>query len=239
MVYDSYHGFPLMMNQMLIFGVVTRIGNGLAVGLDGEAEKGQERLTFVQIPQNLTRFFELIRKDKVMFVPIEEIVREFLPRLFRNVEIVSANLFRITRNGDFTLEESDDIDSDFIKEIQVGLKTRKRGRVVRVEVEPNASPVLMDVLRERWNIDNGNMFVINSLIDMKGLWQIVRHPNFRGKGGQDAGPGAAPEPARRRGGQPVRVPQNPRRAAAPPLQQHRAHGAAAGAGRRRPARAGH
>ncbi|HEX8656037.1 MAG TPA: polyphosphate kinase 1 [Hymenobacter sp.] len=181
MVYDAYHGFPLMMNQMLIFGVVTRIGNGLAVGLDGEAEKGQERLTFVQIPQNLTRFFELTRKDKVIFVPIEEVVREFLPRLFRNVEIVAANLFRITRNGDFTLEESDDIDNDFIKEIQVGLKTRKRGRVVRVEVEPNASPVLMNVLRERWNIDNGNVFVINSLIDLKGLWQIVRHPNFRGK----------------------------------------------------------
>ncbi|GAB2872643.1 polyphosphate kinase [Hymenobacter ruber] len=181
MVYDSYHGFPLMMNQMLIFGVVTRIGNGIAVGLDGEAEKGQERLTFVQIPQNLTRFFELTRKDKVIFVPIEEVVREFLPRLFRNVEIVSADLFRITRNGDFTLEESDDIDNDFIKEIQVGLKTRKRGRVVRVEVEPNASLVLMNVLRERWNIDNGNVFVINSLIDLKGLWQIVRHPNFRGR----------------------------------------------------------
>jgi polyphosphate kinase len=153
----------------------------LGMGLDGEAEKGQERITFVQIPQNLTRFFELTRKDKVMFVPIEEVVREFLPRLFRNVEILSANLFRITRNGDFTLEESDDIDNDFIKEIQVGLKTRKRGRVVRVEVEPNASPALMEVLRERWNIDNGNVFVISSLIDLKGLWQIVRHPNFRGR----------------------------------------------------------
>ena len=188
MMYDSYHGFPLMMNQMLIFGVVTRIGSSGAVGLDGEAEKGQERLTFVQIPQNLTRFFELTRKDKVIFVPIEEVVREFLPRLFRNVEILSANLFRITRNGDFTLEESDDIDNDFIKEIQVGLKTRKRGRVVRVEVEPNASPVLMQVLRERWNIDNGNVFVISSLIDLKGLWQIVRHPNFRGKGAKQPAP---------------------------------------------------
>jgi polyphosphate kinase len=187
MVYDSYHGFPLMMNQMLIFGVVTRTGTS-ATGFDSDQEKGHERLTFVQIPQNLTRFFELTRKDKVMFVPIEEVVREFLPRLFRNVEIVSANLFRITRNGDFTLEESEDIDNDFIKEIQVGLKTRKRGRVVRVEVEPNASAMMMEVLRERWNIDNGNIFVINSLIDMKGLMQIVRHPNFRGKGAKSPAP---------------------------------------------------
>ncbi|MCB2410593.1 polyphosphate kinase 1 [Hymenobacter lucidus] len=175
MVYDSYHGFPLMMNQMLIFGVVTRTGP------DSVMDNGHERLTFVQIPQNLSRFFELTRKDKVIFVPIEEIVRANLPKLFRNVEIVSADLFRITRNGDFTLEESDDIDVDFIKEIQVGLKTRKKGRVVRLEVENDASPVMMAVLKERWKIDNGNVFVINSLIDMKGVLQILKHPNFRGK----------------------------------------------------------
>ncbi|WP_375435169.1 polyphosphate kinase 1 [uncultured Hymenobacter sp.] len=177
MVYDSYHGFPLMMNQMLILGVVTRTGSG-----DLETEKGQERLTFVQIPQNLSRFFELSRKDKVMFVPIEEIVRANLPKLFRNVSIESADLFRITRNGDFTLEESEDIDTDFIKELQQGLKTRKRGRVVRLEVESNMSALLMSVLKERWKIDNGNVFVINSLIDLKGLLQILKHPNFRGRG---------------------------------------------------------
>ncbi|MBR7951986.1 polyphosphate kinase 1 [Microvirga sp. STR05] len=183
MVYDSYHGFPLMMNQMLILGVVTRTGTG-----DLETEKGQERLTFVQIPQNLTRFFELTRKEKVLFVPIEEIVRANLPKLFRNVEIESADLFRITRNGDFTLEESEDIDTDFIKELQQGLKTRKRGRVVRLEVEPNASALLMSVLKERWKIDNGNVFVINSLIDLKGLLQILKHPNFRGKTSRQPAP---------------------------------------------------
>ena len=190
MVYDSYHGFPLIINQVLTFGVVTRETNladavppiAPARALPPDVEKGQERLTFVQIPQNLTRFFEITRKDRVVFVPIEEIVRANLPKLFRNVEIRSADLLRITRNGDFTLEESEDIDSNFIKEIQTGLKTRKRGRVVRVEVEPDASPYLMNVLRERWNIDNGNIFVIPVLLDMKGLNQILRYPSFKGKG---------------------------------------------------------
>ncbi|WP_223649217.1 polyphosphate kinase 1 [Hymenobacter psoromatis] len=188
MVYDSYHGFPLIINQVLTFGVVTRESNladavlPVVSALPPDVEKGQERLTFVQIPQNLTRFFEITRKDRVVFVPIEEIVRANLPKLFRNVEILSADLFRVTRNGDFTLEESEDIDTDFIKEIQTGLKTRKRGRVVRVEVEPDASPYLMNVLRERWNIDNGNIFVIPVLLDMKGLNQILRYPSFKGKG---------------------------------------------------------
>ena len=191
MVYDSYHGFPLIMNQVLTFGVVTRETATVEASphaapansaLPPDVEKGQERLTFVQIPQNLARFFEITRKDRVVFVPIEEIVRANLPKLFRNVDIVSATLFRLTRNGDFTLEESEDIDTDFIKEIQTGLKTRKRGRVVRVEVEPEASAYLMGILRERWNIDNGNIFVIPDLLDMKGLNQILRYPSFRGKG---------------------------------------------------------
>ncbi|RZK41228.1 MAG: polyphosphate kinase 1, partial [Hymenobacter sp.] len=188
MVYDSYHGFPLIMNQVLTFGVVTRgIPQNEPGGVVGPAatpdvEKGQERLTFVQIPQNLARFFEITRKDRVVFVPIEEIVRANLPKLFRNVDIVSADLLRITRNGDFTLEESEDIDTNFIKEIQAGLKTRKRGRVVRVEVEPDASPYLMGILRERWSIDNGNIFVIPGLLDLRGLNQILRYPSFKGKG---------------------------------------------------------
>jgi len=170
MVFDNYHGFPLLMNQLLTFGVVTRTE---------EDQKAQDRLTFVQIPQNLARFYEINRKDKIVFVPIEEIIRWKIRKLFRNVEIVSVNLFRITRNGDFTLEESDDIDADFVQEIKSKLKTRKKGRVVRLEVERNPSAFMMKILRDRWIIDNANVFTINSLIDFRGLWQIINHRQFK------------------------------------------------------------
>lgn len=172
MVYDNYHGFPLLMNQALILGVITK---------STDDAKSQNRLTFIQIPQNLSRFFEISRKDKMLFVPLEDIIRWQIDTLFRNVEIVSMDLFRITRNGDFTLEESDDIDADFINEIKVKLKTRKKGRVVRVEFEKMASPLLLKGLKERWNIDNANIFIVNNLLDLKGLWQIIRHTNFRDK----------------------------------------------------------
>lgn len=172
MVYDTYHGFPLLMNQLLTFGVVTKTAEDL---------KQNQRLTFVQIPQNLARFYEIQRKDQVIFVPIEEIIRWKIKKLFRNVDIVSTNLFRITRNGDFTLEESDDIEADFIQEIKIKLKTRKKGRVVRLEVEKNHSAFMMKLLRERWTIDNANIFTLPGLLDMRGLWQILKHPQFRNR----------------------------------------------------------
>jgi polyphosphate kinase len=172
MVYDNYHGFPLLVNQLLIFGVVTQTA---------EDTKFQSRLTFVQVPQNLARFYEIQRKDKFIFVPIESIIRSNIKKLFRNVNVVSVNLFRISRNGDVTLEESDDIDADFIKEIKIKLRTRKSGRVVRLEVEGSPSPFMMKVLKERWTIDNANVFQINSFFDLKGIWQILKHRQFRDK----------------------------------------------------------
>ncbi len=172
MVYDSYHGFPLMMNQLLIFGVVTKTS---------EDVKQQSRITFVQVPSNLTRFLEIQRKNKVVFVPLEEIIRSNMDKLFRNVEIESVNLFRITRNGDFTLEESDDMDQDFVQEVKLKLKTRKKGRVVRVEIERAPSNYMMKVLKERWTIDNANLFQMEHLLDLRALWQIIRHPQFSSK----------------------------------------------------------
>ncbi|AKD05315.1 polyphosphate kinase 1 [Pontibacter korlensis] len=172
MVFDNYHGFPLLMNQLLTFGVVTRTT---------DEGKPQDRVTFVQIPQNLARFYEINRKDKIIFVPIEEIVRWKIKKLFRNVDIVSVNLFRITRNGDFTLEESDDLEADFVQEIKSKLKTRKKGRVVRLEVERNPSQFMMKILKERWTIDNANVFTINSMLDLRGLWQIVNHRHYKNK----------------------------------------------------------
>ncbi len=173
MVYDNYHGFPLLMNQLLTFGVVTRTT---------EEQKAQDRVTFVQIPQNLARFYEISRKDRIIFVPIEEIIRFKIKKLFRNVEIVDLNLFRITRNGDFTLEESDDLDADFVQEIRAKLRTRKKGRVVRLEIERNPSQFMLKILKERWTIDNANVFTINSLVDLRALWQIISHRHFRDKG---------------------------------------------------------
>lgn len=172
MVYDSYHTFPVLMNKFLIFGVVTK---------NTEDKKDLKKLSFIQIPQNLPRFYEIERDDKIVFVQIEEVIRHNLDKLFRNIEIVAINLFRISRNGDFTLEESDDIEDNFLEEIKRKLKTRKTGRVVRIEVEQDYNRWMMKVLTDRWELDDDNIFKVDSdsLMDYTGLWQIINHNEFK------------------------------------------------------------
>lgn len=171
MAYDSYHSFPILINKMLTLGVITRVPNG---GKDND-----KRLSFVQVPQNLPRFFEIDREDKTIFIPLEEIIKGNLEKLYRNVEILSVSILRITRNGDFSIEESDDMEEHYIEEINKKLKLRKTARVVRIEIEPDYSDWMMSILKARYDIDDTNIFENAALIDFTGLWQIINHRDFK------------------------------------------------------------
>lgn len=172
---DNYHTFPTLKNNRLLFGVVTQTysENGM-----------QPKACFIQIPSNISRFYELSSPNHALyFVPIEEIIYANIHHLFRNVEITSINLFRINRNGDFTLEESEDIETNFLAELKRKLITRRTGRVVRLDVQKSADPWLLKILKIQWDLDDLNIFRIpdDSLFDFTGLNQITGHPEFKSK----------------------------------------------------------
>jgi len=172
MVYDSYHTFPMLNTNRLVFGVVTE-GN--------EYNAENKKLSFIQVPSNLPRFYEVEIDDVYHFVPIEDIIKHNIEHLFRNVNTLSISLFRITRNGDFTLDESDDIEANFLDELKKKLKTRRSGRVVRLEVVGRMDSWMMKVLKNRWEIDEDNVFRVpkKSMLDFTGLWEIVNHREFK------------------------------------------------------------
>jgi polyphosphate kinase len=175
MVFDHTHTFPSLLAKTLIFGVVT-------VGLSDKKKtrnEKEQKISFVQIPLNLKRFYMIEREDKVLFVPIEEIIRHHLQLLYRNVEIESTTLFRITRNGDFDLVEHEDSDTDFVDEVKKKIKDRRLGRVTRVEVEKFHSEFLLTEMLKRWNLDQADIFVKNSILDFTSFWQILKHPEFK------------------------------------------------------------
>lgn len=181
MVFDSYHAFPTLMNNRLLFGVVTK---------NLMENQTQQKVSFIQIPHNLPRFFEINADNLIHFIPIEEVVRHNVHNLFRNVEIISTALFRINRNGDFTLEESEDIESNFLEDLKRKLKTRRTGRVVRLEVEENPDSWMMRLLKIQWDLDEHNIFVVprDSMIDFTGLSQIIGHKEFKSKRSQPPAP---------------------------------------------------
>jgi polyphosphate kinase len=174
MVFDNYHTFPVLMNNRLSFGVVTK---------NPVDTQNQLKVSFIQVPHNLPRFYEIDTGDIIQFVPVEDIISNNVHHLFRNIEIASVNLFRINRNGDFTLEESEDIESNFLEDLKRKIKTRRSGRVVRLEAEENPDPWMMRLLKIQWDLDDHNIFPVSkeSMIDFTGLLQIVGHKEFKAR----------------------------------------------------------
>ncbi|WP_420155764.1 polyphosphate kinase 1 [Siphonobacter sp.] len=173
MVYDQTHTFPSLIPRTLTFAVVTK--NPYVTKKD-QAEK---KLSFIQIPQNLPRFFVIDRVEEVVFLPMEEIVRHEIHKLYRNIEILNVSLLRIIRNGDFSVDDIDDVEDDIVDEIRQKVKNRRLGRVVKVAVEPNCSEWVINILKKKWEIDDLNIFYADQLIDFTSMWQVIRHPEFR------------------------------------------------------------
>ena len=179
MVFDHTHTFPSLLAKTLIFGVVTLGGPEKKVS-KGKSERDR-KISFVQIPLNLARFYVIEREDKIVFLPIEELIRQQLQVLYRNVEIESMTLFRITRNGDFDLVEHEDTETDFVDEIKKKIKDRRLGRVTRVEVEQEHSEFLLGEMLKRWSLEKSDIFVKQAILDFTSFWQILKHSEFKGQ----------------------------------------------------------
>jgi polyphosphate kinase len=177
MVFDQTHTFPSLLAKTLIFGVVTKSESEWIE--NGKSEN--RKISFVQIPQNLKRFYIFEREDEILFVPIEEIIRHEIWKLYKNVEIEAVSLFRITRNGDFDMVEHEDSETDFIDEIRKKIKDRRLGRVTRVEMESGCSEWMLEVMMKRWKIDKNGIFQSDNLLDFTAFWQIIKHPEFKAR----------------------------------------------------------
>ena len=170
MVFDNLHSFPILMNKVLIFGVVTKTKDS----------SKKKKISFIQIPVNLPRFFEYKIDDNIFFIPIEKIISKYIDKFFRSVLIESVSLFRIIRNGDFTLEESEDIETNFLEELKQKLKDRKFSRVVRIEISKPFDDYLLKSLKERFKVDDLNIMRLksNTILDYTSLNQIIDYNEF-------------------------------------------------------------
>ena len=170
MVFDSLHSFPILMNKVLIFGVVTK----------SKKISSKSKISFIQIPQNIPRFFEYRIDDKIYFITIENIIRKYIKIFFQGILIESVSLFRIIRNGDYTLEESEDIESNFLEELKQKLKDRKFSRVVRLDVLNNYDKNVIKKLQKIFKIDDFNLMKLpkKSFLDLSSIFQVVNYNEF-------------------------------------------------------------
>ncbi|WP_343525238.1 RNA degradosome polyphosphate kinase [Sphingomonas sp.] len=151
---DPAHPFPFIPNKGLsmIFDL-TRIS-------DNEPIR-----ELVMIPPTMPRFVRL-PGDGARYVAIETILRRFSGLLFPGYVVNGAATFRVLRDSDIEIEEEAE---DLVRYFANAIKRRRRGRVIRLELETGMPDELADVLRDELGgsdaiiTESGNLLGIGDL----------------------------------------------------------------------------
>jgi polyphosphate kinase len=105
-----------------------------------------------------------------------------LDRLFPGMKIGRADLFRVTRNADLTLEE-DEAD-DLLVALEVELRRRRFGEALRVEIQSGMSSDFLDLLVDQLELDRSNVYVTDAPLGLHDLWSLyaIDRPDLKGEG---------------------------------------------------------
>lgn len=168
---DPAHPFPYLSNLSLY----------LAVQFEGKDDKGEPLLAFVEIPQVLNRFVPVsTRWRKHKFVLLEDLIKRHLHDLLPWPNIVSAHVFRVTRNLDYQLLEGEV--KDLLKSMESELKDRAQKIVVRLEVEAGMPDVIKNRLRHALQLDPSDTYEIQGMLkitDTSTLLKLDVDPKLR------------------------------------------------------------
>ena len=158
---------PLAVGPGQPFPYISGLSNSLAV-LVRDPETGEERFARVKVPEGLPRFLEVGKRGA--FVQLESVISHFLDWLFPQMEVVERAVFRVTRDADF--EVSDEAD-DLLEAVELELRRRRFGDVVRLEVSASVSSRLLGRLIEGLGASDDQVYPIRGPLDLADLSQLA------------------------------------------------------------------
>ena len=160
---DPAHPFPFILNKALTIVVEMQRRS------DGKAMNG-----LIPIPGQLERFIRLEADEKnpknIRFIQLESMIGMFLSELFTGFAIKSQGAFRLLRDSDIELQEEAE---DLVRSYESQLKRRRRGNVIRLELEASMPERLRKFVIEELEVRDESVFVKEGLLALADTAQLI------------------------------------------------------------------
>ena len=160
---DPAHPFPFILNKGLTIVVE------MVRGVDGKTMNG-----LIPIPGQLEQFIRLeAEPDKpkeIRFIKLESVIGMFLGELFSGFEIKSQGAFRVLRDSDIELQEEAE---DLVRSYESQLKRRRRGNVIRLELEARMPERLRKFVIDELEVREESVFVKDGILALADTSQLI------------------------------------------------------------------
>jgi polyphosphate kinase len=167
---DPAHPFPRVINKALCLGFLLRRRRRSALTYTG----------VVSVPRALPRLVRLPAEGTADFIFLADLVAHHAVRMYQGYDIVSSAPFRVTRNSNLYLAEEEA--RSLLESVRAELHNRRKGDAVRMEIEADADPEIIDRLRTVFALDPWQVFPVNGPVNLSRLFNVyeqVKRPDLK------------------------------------------------------------
>ena len=167
---DPAHPFPRVINKALCVALLLR-------------RRRRSSLTYtgvVTVPRSLPRLVRLPSQGTIDFIFLADLVVHHSTRMYQGYDIVSSAAFRVTRNSNLYLQEEES--RNLLESVRAELHNRRKGDAVRMEIESEANPEIIERLGTVFELEPWQIFSVDGPVNLSRLFNIydeVARPDLK------------------------------------------------------------
>jgi polyphosphate kinase len=125
----------------------------------------------VTVPRALPRVIRVPSSEGTDdFVFLADLVSLHAAEMYQGYDILSEAAFRVTRNSNLYLQEEES--RSLMESVRAELHNRRKGDAVRLEIEADASPEIIERLRENFELQEWQVYRVNGPVNFSRLFRM-------------------------------------------------------------------
>lgn len=158
---DPSHPFPHVINKALC----------VAFYLRHHRRQSMTYLGVVTVPRKLPRLVRVPSKNTTDFIFLHDLIETHTRNLYKGYHVISSGAFRATRNSNLYLHEEES--RNLLDLVDTQLHNRRKGDVVRLEIEADASADIVDPLTQQFGLHEWQVFKTAGPVNLSRLFAVA------------------------------------------------------------------